>query len=124
LLAQQEVLSPEPEAPHEPFARATLALFEEVVEAIRHTGQNAPCDSPIRTDFLYQEIPITLQGLAIQNGERHLTSGIGPEISALASINEVAPTEFDHPRAEPRNESFSLTAIALAIKEHHASART
>jgi hypothetical protein len=75
-------------------------------------------------DSLIEEIPNTLQGLAIQNGERNLISGLEPEISALASISEVTPTEFGQPQAVPESESFSLTAVATAINEQPALART
>jgi hypothetical protein len=86
------------------------SLLEEVVEDIIHTVQNAPCSAAELRDIFIEEIPNTLQGLAIHNGEKNLVSGLEPEISALASISEVTPTECGQPQVEPRNESFSLTA--------------
>jgi hypothetical protein len=123
-LAQEQALPPEPDSPKETPAPTAPAMLEEVVEAIRHVVQNTLCSAAVLRDTFIEDILTTLRGLAIQNGERNLISGLEPEISALASISEVTPTESGQPQAEPRNESFSLTAVASAIKEHSAIART
>ena len=123
-LAQEQDLPYEPVSPKETPAPVARPLLEEVVEAIRHAVLNAPCQAPVLQDSLIEEIPTTLQGLARQNGERNLTSGLEPEISALASISEVTPTELGQPQAVPESESFSLTAVATAINEQPALART
>jgi hypothetical protein len=110
-LAQEQALPPEPDSPKETPAPAARLLLEEVVKAIRHVVHNAPCQAAVLRDTLIEEIPTTLQGLAIQNGERNLISGLEPEISALASISEVTPTKSGQPQAQPEIEPFSLTAV-------------
>jgi hypothetical protein len=114
-LAPEQALPPEPDSPKKTPAPAARPLLEEVVEAIRHAVLNAPCQAAVLRDTLIEEIPTTPQGLAIQSGGKNLISGLEPEISALASINEVRTPGSN----SCQRFSFPLTALRLEPLAYH-----